>query len=455
MSLLIMISTYGEDFDITTLLEEFMMTHIMNSLSSNPDSVIELHTAFMLHETIIIALMENNKTHGLVQIDSGIYRSSGNLSELHLPLSPIFEFLNISDTDKNVYSGIFLEMIDRLLLQGQLKENGQLYECDMMTKNGPSKEFTVIIRPKNSDLLLRSYEKSLLGVLCYSQYLQKVCPNAYILSTATSPVIKRASSIVDYLDSGCPLGKANAIKGMVNDLSLIMGAGLSPSEFRLMLVETVLKSLSPCLMLKVSVSKRICTITVNKVFETLFQRGLKSNMDMVGFFLVHNVGKSLHANFIVLDKKLKTAERFEPNGGVSIQGTGDLIDECLEDYFAKIGFQYIKPTDFEDAMGVQSIEGMFPNVNGFCVTWCVLYAEKRLQNGLSAIASIDRVMKDEIKVFSTLSTSNERLGELIEKSIIGQIHYILSKVDSASLSSFIGCEMSVAVLDSELCLVKA
>lgn len=102
---------------------------------------------------------------------------------------------------------------------------------------------------------------------------------------------------------------------------------------------------------------------------------------------------SPHANMLILDWKLKTLERFEPNGGFfdsyeQYKGYGQVrLNKALAKEAAKFELKYIPPKNVCPVFGLQTlqhtqllkngilIEG---DVGGWCQTWSVFYADMRL-----------------------------------------------------------------------------
>lgn len=85
---------------------------------------------------------------------------------------------------------------------------------------------------------------------------------------------------------------------------------------------------------------------------------------------------------LFVDKKNKTAERFEPNGyfyesSSSLNGLYQKADAAIRGFFENFGLIYIPSLDICPANGVQLQEqdGLF---FGFCSTWSVWYMDMRL-----------------------------------------------------------------------------
>jgi len=94
-----------------------------------------------------------------------------------------------------------------------------------------------------------------------------------------------------------------------------------------------------------------------------------------------------HANYLIIDKKLKTVEHFEPHGGRSfIEREFDIsqLETVLTDYFKKFGYTYLPPRKVCPNIGIQSIQEKYRqrlkkiDPSGYCLAWSILYADLRL-----------------------------------------------------------------------------
>jgi hypothetical protein len=113
-----------------------------------------------------------------------------------------------------------------------------------------------------------------------------------------------------------------------------------------------------------------------------------------------------HQNMIILDLKLKTVERFEPHGVLTINNDMDTyINNKLKEIFSHINYTYIEPEQLcpkfsEDLikkmnkyyatlltkkgrnLGFQSFENLAERLqkkdNGYCVAWSFYYLDSRL-----------------------------------------------------------------------------
>jgi len=95
-----------------------------------------------------------------------------------------------------------------------------------------------------------------------------------------------------------------------------------------------------------------------------------------------------HANMIIVDKKRKEAERYEPHGKKHWKTYNTFgLDIALLEFFEKLGFKYIAPTEFCPPKSHQMLEGLEKmskgikisgEPGGYCVAWSYWYADLRL-----------------------------------------------------------------------------
>jgi ankyrin repeat protein len=117
----------------------------------------------------------------------------------------------------------------------------------------------------------------------------------------------------------------------------------------------------------------------------------------IGIELSNNDYSYGHANILIFDFLTMEVERFEPHGAESPYGfdyNPKLLDNTLKNKIdiENLGFKYIIPNDYLQKIGFQIKEiyelksDYIGDPNGFCVAWCIWWADIRLTN-----PSIDRV----------------------------------------------------------------
>jgi len=94
----------------------------------------------------------------------------------------------------------------------------------------------------------------------------------------------------------------------------------------------------------------------------------------------------LHANILIYDFNNFTIERFDPTGD-SVNYYKKLDDTLEEELTWNTGFTYIKPNDYMQVAGFQTISNETNVFNqkpgdfgGYCLAWCLWYLEHRIIN---------------------------------------------------------------------------
>jgi hypothetical protein len=114
-----------------------------------------------------------------------------------------------------------------------------------------------------------------------------------------------------------------------------------------------------------------------------FEKCIQGKNRYIVFFLRLKTSDGYHANMILVDKKDKTVERFEPQGSEHGFYDNQVVDDQLKSYFQKMGYTYIDPTSMMCPYGVQDIIETYDvtdkyKISGFCKMWSFLYALFRL-----------------------------------------------------------------------------
>lgn len=120
------------------------------------------------------------------------------------------------------------------------------------------------------------------------------------------------------------------------------------------------------------------------------------------FLSVQDIKNNLHANILFYDFNNKTITRFEPYGNTSVLDNN--LDEILEEELTwNTQFTYIKPSDYINGSGLQSLSDENNSVNqkpgdfgGFCLAWCLWFIEMKLTN--SDISNHDLILKSLRKI---------------------------------------------------------
>jgi hypothetical protein len=132
-------------------------------------------------------------------------------------------------------------------------------------------------------------------------------------------------------------------------------------------------------------------------------------------FVIIPLAYDKHMNVIIVDKKHKTAERFEPYGQIVYTkdlGLGEdqkAIDKVLEDFFQKYQYKYYDPQHFCPVQGIQyqmehgkGKPAQKYGTTGFCVTWSYLFTIMRLTH---PEISNDKIASSLIKKIQKMAKS--------------------------------------------------
>jgi len=114
---------------------------------------------------------------------------------------------------------------------------------------------------------------------------------------------------------------------------------------------------------------------------------LKLDFSLSRQFVVIKLGlydkTGAHSNMLIFDKVRNTMERFEPHGGQSQESfQPTLLDQMLHRKFPT--FDFLRPAEY-CPISLQALENRepgntLPGEHGYCLAWCWLYIDLRLQN---------------------------------------------------------------------------
>lgn len=144
-------------------------------------------------------------------------------------------------------------------------------------------------------------------------------------------------------------------------------------------------------------------------------------------------GKS-HANMIIIDKKNKTIERFEPSGAHPPNGffyNNELLDLNLKNKFNKYfdDFEYLKPMDYLPQIGFQKLENLeyynckrIGDPNGFCGIWCTWWVFQRIKYHYIdpktlAVQLIEKFKIDKILIPNMIRNFSEKITSLRDQTL--------------------------------------
>lgn len=145
-------------------------------------------------------------------------------------------------------------------------------------------------------------------------------------------------------------------------------------------------------------------------FESLIEQKIRSKKRFIIISIGIEMGKGGHANYIIIDTKNKTIERFEPNGSnippeligreTNAKNLLNVIDNKIGMIFESLELKYLSPKDYLPKIGFQLME-IYQNEknigdpDGFCALWCIWYAEQRINNeNLKPKELVDKLIKE-------------------------------------------------------------
>jgi ankyrin repeat protein len=127
-------------------------------------------------------------------------------------------------------------------------------------------------------------------------------------------------------------------------------------------------------------------------FDSLLIDSINKNRRFIVIPLGIELAEGSHANIIIIDREMKTIERFEPYGANEPRNfpyNKILLDSLLKSKLQQLlsGFKYMEPKDYLPTIGFQMLEiinenkcKMIGDPNGYCAVWCVFYVKYRLEN---------------------------------------------------------------------------
>jgi len=126
----------------------------------------------------------------------------------------------------------------------------------------------------------------------------------------------------------------------------------------------------------------------------------KKRYIVFNLFLSIDKATSNHANLLIIDKYLKTVERFEPHGESNYDIENILDSFLYNNIISQIKeYTYIKPLDFCPSIGPQAKQlynRRCEEESGFCLTWSIYYFHMRLINpNIDSNIIINNILKDD------------------------------------------------------------
>ena len=169
--------------------------------------------------------------------------------------------------------------------------------------------------------------------------------------------------------------------------------------------------------------------------------------------IVSKINYIAHANSIIIDKKKKLIELFEPHGkltksstmggivGAHIRITND-IERFVKTHFPT--YKYISPSKYLPSYGLQVKIDAY---SGMCVTWNILYIQFKLLNPdisskslvthINKWITLDKLLRYAKYVKVMLKFSNKYiLNDKHSNHNFANINYIKSNLDKSNIKSY-------------------
>lgn len=115
-----------------------------------------------------------------------------------------------------------------------------------------------------------------------------------------------------------------------------------------------------------------------------------------------------HANILIIDKKHKIVERFEPYGiypPKELNYNSLTLDDILENKFNEYDLKYVKPIDYLPKIGFQVLENLetptckqIGDPNGFCAVWCIWWAYHKILNNQIESSVLAEKLINKVKI---------------------------------------------------------
>ena len=403
-------------FNLSRNLEEYI-----NNILSGQKNIINVDNVLYyngdIHDLVIKILVKSNE----VNIFPNNFFKMERFSDFNT-------WNNIPNIAHNL-----LEIISKLI--------GNNLELELTTKlnNSWGDSYFEMFTGKKS-VLISDLEKSQLGRFLYLLYLRdlyKNNPNVCVIISDLLPLVNRVKEIeaglVKY--SKAEFLSKYPVYGEHYDF-LKQSYMINKSyTYRLTLLLLILKLSSPSIDANLDKSTGKITVEITETFKKLFNRCQQTSARYIITFFTFDTNESGHANILIVDKKEKNIERFEPNGynpiieDYSFGLISEQIDVQLSKYFTEIGYVYIPPIDFCPKLGIQALESIFYKDTGFCVSWSIIYAEERISSTLPRTYIAQNLITDIINKHKLQSRNVTELGKNIEDWMKNRISKIFSSMD--------------------------
>ena len=163
-----------------------------------------------------------------------------------------------------------------------------------------------------------------------------------------------------------------------------------------------------------------------------------------------------HANILIYDKSINEIERYDPYGlNLSNIFYYDILDIKLDKYFNDIDIKYISPKKYLLELGPQFFDDRekvnISDPDGFCVAWCMLYADLRIKNKQ---IKRNKITKYIIEIFKDQNIKYKSYIRNYSKHITDIRDSILNKVN-ININDYYNDEISIKTFDNIIELLKS
>ena len=177
-------------------------------------------------------------------------------------------------------------------------------------------------------------------------------------------------------------------------------------------------------------------------FESIIEQKIKSKTRFIIISIGIESGQDGHANYIIIDTKTKTIERFEPNGSnipqelinkdTNTKSLLNFIDNKISILFESFEMEYLSPMDYLPKIGFQLMdiyqnEKNIGDPEGFCALWCIWYTEQRIIN---ESLNPKELVKKLIKEFKKNKISPRKMIRNYSSRIVSIRDKILKKANT-------------------------
>ena len=247
------------------------------------------------------------------------------------------------------------------------------------------------------------FEKSLLGIFFYMNYLEKINNNVCVPITNTEGLIKGLETLIRNLERSTKeefIQRYLILNNSYDEIIELKGKDRNVYIYRLLM--EILLWMGPFLIITKSRYSNKNILQISNTFRKLFEKCLGKNEEYIAIPFLFHLQDCPHANILIVDTKNKNVERFEPQGSITYTSRftcpQSFADEELSEFFSEYGYQYLSPKEICPFIGPQEEyekQKGLRQEEGYCVTWSMIYANLRLEN-LSENKEIMKNMTNDI-----------------------------------------------------------